>query len=444
MDSQDHAMLEALVRHGRHGQLDQFLTQGDGCAWCRHPIRLRGYVLSTDADGRRVSFTSASLPDGVFLKACGSRSEVRCPACAQVYRGDARHLVRAGLEGGKGVSEAIAEHPAVFLTLTAPGFGAVHTMRPGSDCRRRLLRSRCIHGRSTVCLQRHGSNNELIGTPLCPDCYDYAGAVLQNACTPELWRRTTIYLARQMATSLGVSQAVAAKRVRLSFCRVAEFQRRGVVHLHAVVRADGPGDTPPAVGTEELANACLGAARSVSVPHSHGIARWGNEIDVQILGQGDERAAKVATYVSKYATKSSSDDARLDGRIASFEDLEARGLPTHLHRMVATALELDTEVGLGHLHLARHAHRLGFGGHFLTKSRRYSTTFAALRGARAQWNEARRHGGRALEDIVTEGRWRAVGVGWANQGESLFAARQQRQRAEDRQEVMLDWYTRSR
>ena len=108
MDPQDHAMLEALVRHGRRGQLDQFLAQGDGCAWCRHPIRLRGYVVSSDGDGRHITYTSASLPDGVFLKACGSRSEVRCPACAQVYRGDARHLVRAGLEGGKGVSEAVA------------------------------------------------------------------------------------------------------------------------------------------------------------------------------------------------------------------------------------------------------------------------------------------------------------------------------------------------
>jgi hypothetical protein len=264
-----------------------------------------------------------------------------------------------------------------------------------------------------------------------------------NACTPELWRRTTIYLARQMAAALGVSQAVAARRMRVSFCRVAEFQRRGVVHLHAVVRADGPKDTPPAIGTEQLVAACLAAARSVSVPHTHGVARWGNEIDVQILGQGDERAAKVATYVSKYATKSSSDDPRLDGRIASFEDLEARNLPPHLHRMVGTVLELDTEAGLEHLHLARHAHCLGFGGHFLTKSRRYSTTFAALRGARAEWNEVRRHGGRLPEDLVTEGRWRAVGAGWANQGESLFAAHQQRQRAADRREAMLDWYTRS-
>ena len=65
MDPQDHAMLEALVRHGRRGQLDEFLAQGDGCAWCRHPIRLRGYVVSSDAVGRHITYTSASLPDGV-------------------------------------------------------------------------------------------------------------------------------------------------------------------------------------------------------------------------------------------------------------------------------------------------------------------------------------------------------------------------------------------
>ena len=443
MDPQDQTMLEALVRHGRRGQLTEFLAQGDGCAWCRHPIRLRGYVVSSDADGRHITYTSASLPDGVFLKACGSRSEVRCPACAQVYRGDARHLVRAGLEGGKGVSEAVAASPAVFLTLTAPGFGAVHTIRTAGDCHSGQGQLRCVHDHPKVCTERHRPNDEAVGTPLCPDCYDYAGAVLHNACTPELWRRTTIYLARQLASALGVSQAVAARRLRLSFCRVAEFQRRGVVHLHAVVRADGPKGASPPIGVEQLAEACAVAARSVSVSHARGTARWGKEMDVQILGHGDERAAKVATYVAKYATKSSSEDPRLDGRIASLQDLEARALPEHLHRMVAIALELDAEPEFRHLNLARHAHRLGFGGHFLTKSRAYSTTFTALREARAQWNEARRHGGQVPEDSVTEGHWRAIGAGWANQGESLFASHQQRQRAEDRREVFSDWYTRS-
>jgi hypothetical protein len=436
-------MLEALVRHGRRRQIDQFLIQGDGCGWCRHPIRLRGYVVASGEGERRITFSSASLPDGVFLKACGSRSEVRCPACATIYRGDARHLVRSGLEGGKGVPLSVSEHPAVFLTLTAPSFGAVHTVRPDGKCHDHGQQPRCVHGRSMVCRQRHDPSDQFVATPLCPDCYDYAGAVLQNACTPELWRRTMIYLARRLASALGVSHAEAAKVLRLSFCRVAEFQRRGVVHLHAVVRADGRADSPPPISVEILSGACLDAARAVTVPHARGTARWGPEIDAQTLDQGDGRAAMVATYVAKYATKSSSEDPRLDARIASLEELEARGLPPHLHQMVLVALELATDTELVHLNLARHAHRLGFGGHFLTKSRGYSTTFKALREARAFWNEARHHGGRVPDDHGTEGHWKAVGAGWANSGEALFARYQQRQRAEDRREVMLDWYTRS-
>ena len=106
-----------------------FLAQGARCGWCAHPIRLRGYVLG-GADGHIV-FSSHRFPDNVVLKACGSRSELRCPSCATLYRGDARHLIRAGLEGGKGVDQSIATHPAVLLTLTAPGFGpCTGTARP--------------------------------------------------------------------------------------------------------------------------------------------------------------------------------------------------------------------------------------------------------------------------------------------------------------------------
>ena len=166
-----------------------------------------------------------------------------------------------------------------------------------------------------------------------------------------------------------------------------------------------------------------------------GCARWGTQIDVQILREGNDRAGRVASYLGKYATKSSSEDPRLDARVFSLDDLEARNLPAHLHSMVATALELGADPALQDLRLARHAHRLGFGGHFLTKSRGYSTTFGALRQARVDWRQARRLGS---EQTESEGHWRAIGAGWANQGEELFAAAQQRQRAEERREVMAE------
>jgi len=367
---------------------------------------------------------------------------VRCPACAEIYRGDARHLVRAGLEGGKGVPESVAQLPAVFVTLTAPSFGTVHTLRGGEVCQAPAPGASCRHGRPLACRQRHQPADELVGSPICPDCYDYVGAVLQNAFTPELWRRTMIYLQRRIASVLGRTQAETAYLVRLSFCRVAEFQRRGLVHLHAIVRADGSGDRPPPIEADQLALACSEAAESVSVPHPRGVAHWGSQIDVQVLGTGDERV-RVVSYLAKYATKTSSENPRLDTRITSLGDLEERQLPPHLHRMVATALNLSDDDALTRLNFGRHAHRLGFGGHFLTKSQYYSTTFGSLRDARARWQEARRFGGTIPADRVVERRWRAVGAGWANQGEALFAGYQQRQRAEERREALFAWHTRS-
>ena len=58
------------------------------------------------------------------------------------------------------------------------------------------------------------------------------------------------------------------------------------------------------------------------------------------------------------------------------------------------------------------------------------------------WRQARRLGA-SPEQTESEGHWRAIGAGWANRGEELFAAAQQRQRAEERREVMAEWHSRS-
>ena len=95
---------------------------------CAHPVRLHGRIDAIDlATGESAPvYDTATEPGGVLHVACGNRRESVCPACSAVYKRDARQLVRAGLTGGKGVPETIAEHPAAFTTLTAPGFGPVH------------------------------------------------------------------------------------------------------------------------------------------------------------------------------------------------------------------------------------------------------------------------------------------------------------------------------
>jgi hypothetical protein len=95
---------------------------------------------------------------------------------------DTCQLIRAELRGGKGVSETVADHPCVFVTLTAPSFGPVHAHREKGGrvlaCRPRPNDKTCPHGIRLSCSEKH---TRRLGEPLCPDCYDYSGAVLFNA-----------------------------------------------------------------------------------------------------------------------------------------------------------------------------------------------------------------------------------------------------------------------
>jgi hypothetical protein len=80
-----------------------------------------------------------------------------------------------------------------------------------------------------------GRVHACLGRPLCPDCYDYPAAVVWNAHAPELWRRTVIGIRRRL-DKLARQHGT---RVKLSYAKVAEFQRRGLIHFHAIFRLDG-------------------------------------------------------------------------------------------------------------------------------------------------------------------------------------------------------------
>jgi integrase len=95
----------------------QLATTGN----CANPVRLRGRIDAIGrATGEKASiYDTASEPGGVLRIPCGSRREHICPACSEVYKGDARQIIRSGLTGGKGIPESVATHPCVFATLTA-------------------------------------------------------------------------------------------------------------------------------------------------------------------------------------------------------------------------------------------------------------------------------------------------------------------------------------
>ena len=236
-------LLDELAARAGRPDFPKLEAQLRSSGYCARPVRLVGHVETCTGDGRRRVWSTRTEPDGILRKACGNRREAVCPPCAERYRQDAYHLISAGLRGGKGVPDTVAEHPAIFVTLTAPSFGLVHTRALGPDgeprrCRPRRDAQVCPHGVRLSCGAVHAEDDPCLGEPLCTECFDHEGAVVWNNLLGELWRRTTIYLPRKLARRLGMTQKQLRKRVRASYVKVAEYQRRGLVHLHVVIRLD--------------------------------------------------------------------------------------------------------------------------------------------------------------------------------------------------------------
>jgi hypothetical protein len=425
--------------------------------YCHHPIRLAGRVDHADRQTREVRqvYDSEGEPDGVLLKACGTRRESRCPSCAATYRADAYQLLAAGLKGGKGVPESVARHPRLFVTFTAPSFGRVHTRKAQGrlvlPCHPYRQGARCPHGNRDGCWRRHDQDDPRLGEPLCPGCYDAQAQVLWNALAPELWRRTTIAVYRTLGRLVGLQEGELRRLVRISYAKVAEFQRRGAIHFHAVLRLDAatecrcPGClAPPPEGFTAalLEKALREAVAAVGVPcppldeEPARYARWGEQLDVRNITRdeqaGELSAEQVAGYIAKYATKATeSFGSGLDRRIGA-DDLEhLGGLPAHVAELVRAAWALGSRPELEGLRLRAWAHMLGFGGHWSTKSRRYSTTMTVLRRARVAFAKRRRAKdgvpldawGRPEDDqaVIVVASWVYVGSGYATEGERWLA-----------------------
>ncbi|KRF23641.1 hypothetical protein ASG95_02875 [Phycicoccus sp. Soil803] len=309
------------------------------------------------------------------------------------------------------------------------------------------------------CMLRHGPTDPGLGQPLCWECYDYASHVVWQWWAPELWRRFTITLRRLIAKTLGVKPRDLNEHATLQYAKVAEFQLRGIVHFHALVRLDGPkcdaGFAPssPSIDPALLALLVEEAARAVSFTAPSALddnlergLRFGSQVDARGVltsrrTDDPERALQpeqVAGYLAKYATKSATESA--DG-----------GSNPHLQRIQAVAAaiadcaqstanlsDLD-EHDVAYERMANWVHMLGFRGHFATKSHRYSITLGALRRARRRAQTlialARREGRRIDlagleaelmaddedETTLVIGDWRFAGVGWETAGDAALA-----------------------
>ncbi|MFF3073111.1 replication initiator [Kitasatospora sp. NPDC057936] len=424
-----------LVRLGEMPDLNRWLEQIRATGGCAEPVYLTGHTTTLDAGTGEVlrHYSTATEPGGRLAVRCRNRRATRCPSCSREYSGDTFHLVRSGLIGGKGVPETVRTHPRLFVTLTAPSFGPVH--RAG-DCHR--ARRRCEHGGRHGCGRTHPDTDPLIGQPLCADCYDYPGHVLWNAMAPALWKAFRDNLYHHVATRTGHGRTAVRKLIRVSTAKVAEYQKRGAVHFHAVVRLDGPtGPTspPPPWATADLlmetvrsAVAAVALSRPESAAYGDGRLSFGTQLDAHPLSGGDGAHLTddaVAAYVAKYTSKSAETAGAVDRRIESLAEIRALHVTPHIRALIATAWRLGELPELEHLRLRTWAHMLGYRGHCLTKTHAYSTTYGQLRADRAE--HARTLAGAPVlytdwdTDTTTESAWRFAGTGYTP-AEALIAA----------------------
>ena len=362
----------------RQSSTVELVNQVNHASGCVNPVRLRGEFVNA---------ATGEVKERPLLVACKDRRVALCPSCSYLYKADAWIIVSTGLVGGKGVPESVARHPRLFLTLTAPSFGLVHTRRRDGSCQPRRQPT-CRHFRATVCLARHGESDPLLGTPLCAECYDYRGAVLWNAESSRLWNRTVEQIRRRLAITLGLDDETLPPHLRLSYLKVAEFQRRGLVHFHVVLRADGPepfSPPPPSITAALLTEVTEEVVARFSISTPHGAVAWGREFHVADAAALERDDLRIAAYLAKYATKTTDGSLDFAQRFRSRGEIAALNVSAHLRRLAITAWDLAGEPGLAPLNLRAHAHAFGVRGQLITKSRHYSTRFVDLRGARAAY-----------------------------------------------------------
>jgi hypothetical protein len=416
------------------GEFRRWVRELERIGGCAAPVMLMGHTITRDrATGETLHvFSSADLPFGLLMVPCRNRRQEVCLTCSLLHNGDSFQIVRSGLSGGKGVPVEVGTHPRVFVTVTAPSFGLVHRAADGTPCMPRRDRPTCPHGWPEYCNVRHAPTDMRIGSALCPECYDYAGQVVWNASAGDVWKQYTNKVRREVARlgGLTVRSNEIVRHVRLSYVKVAEFQRRGAVHFHAVMRLDGPdgpGDDPPAWATASLlveAVRAAGPKARLSVAGPCGgrvMIGLGDQLDArEIAPAGSDDSAltdqAVASYIAKYVTKGSVGALVLAHGITHPRGIELAPVTDHAKALMFAAWELGGLEEFEGLRLRAWAHQLGFRGNIVTKSRAYSTTYKALRQARADYS--REAAGRVAfdpETTETESHYRLVAVGLSPQ-----------------------------
>lgn len=194
-----------------------------------------------------------------FVKSCGRTRTSACGHCSGIKRGDVAACARSGW----------SDRPTsrgIWLTLTAPGTDALPWDR-----------SLCTHSATVKCS----------GTAGCSvDGFALAG---WHANLPLRWSHFVTELRRSL--NPGLTGPPSTWPVQVEFFKTYEPQRRGALHVHAMLRVTG------VCTYRRLVRACGKARRA----NGFGPQMKCESVDLS----NSESGARIAGYCAKYCTKSS-------------------------------------------------------------------------------------------------------------------------------------------
>lgn len=285
-------------------------------------------------------------PQGYKLIRCASKNWGYCSYCANLYQKDQSIVIGNGCMRTF-IDDEVDDYYFYAVTLSAPSFGKVHT---GSTPE---------HLIKCVCGETHLGEDGLIGCPVNENLYRYSDQVLWNANVNDLLRYTIKYLGDKIS---GV-EYVAAR----------EWQRRGCLHIHMIIRIKKAPKLTEKKIMRELKRLKLYKYEDYS---------WGRSFYVEPIEESKMK------YVVKYIIKSLGKTPRQQ---SSKYGIISNDLMSHYAKLDKHAKNTPCSKGpkcpLDECDRKNHQ-QFGWNGHLITKSAGWSlnnVTLTTLKQDRAEW-----------------------------------------------------------
>ncbi len=332
------------------------------------------------------NLATGEITNQEFEKRCGTRRQDKCKPCSVIWKDDAYFALINPSKEFRGT--------LTFITLTPPGakhFGATHTASYKG-----LKSERC------ACRRFHEPKDEILGIPINQDTFKYSEVVDFNNKASRLTAITMQKIYRLLVTDINskvktLSATKELKDVRLPTARVMEFQIRGVLHTHILVR----GFIPSYIIEMAVNGAPPSNKRRRVLPAQHKGQRWGTQVDVKHINSGDEaQLKKLGSYVTKvvsYALKDVTAHGQEKNKAREYFHQKLRKQTNRIVICKKTATECDASPRRTAIDIVarpnnkslnfcvkhrRAHHQLGFSGNILTMSRSWESSLKKAREAR--------------------------------------------------------------